>query len=113
MTDAFFKKRELRVYDVYRESNHDRKRQARSYRYKHLAVEHFFLALDIWRKCPLPRVSRGHFSKVYRWINVAKTYKFFSDAAPPNPQFFTPQLVMKLINLILNIYHCLLIQEKS
>ena len=61
-------------------------------RYKHLAVEHFFLALDIWRKCPLPRVSRGHFSKVYRWINVAKTYKFFSGASPPNPQFFSPQL---------------------
>ena len=33
-----------------------------------------------------------HFSKVYRWINVAKTYKFFSGASPSNPQFFSPQL---------------------
>ena len=62
------------------------------YRYKHLAVEHYFLALDIWRKCPLPRVLVDHFSKVYRWINVAKTYKFFSGASPPTPQFFSPQL---------------------
>ena len=62
------------------------------YKYKHLAVEHYFLALDIWRKCPLPRVLVDHFSKVYRWINVAKTYKFFSGASPPNPQFFSPQL---------------------
>ena len=47
------------------------------YGYKYLAVENFFLALDICRKCPLPRVSRDHFSKVYRWIDVAKTYKFW------------------------------------